>query len=263
MISVVFESYIVEGNRARKDRAALIMYNLIWSKARFKNILKILFFLLTDFGNAYRVINNGHRGGDRHFRKIATNYLLKLTLITQAGVINAKNSLYKTYIYFNQKLLEIFKEFSNFDFGELLIHKSRLFLTIIERDFPMNDAIQKYTNTITLGGEIADNVQLIKTINGQRIATVVLATTDTYKNLYTNEQNEIAEFHRIVFFGELVTDILQFKLANFIEVTGQLRQCSEQNSSGVKNYFSEIWATDFKQIKNENNVVNIMGGTYE
>ena len=260
---VVFEPCIVESKRIVKDRYALKLECLIWSKARFKNILKNLFFLLTVFYKDIKLMNNPHHEDGGHFRKIASNYLLKLTLITQRRVTNAKNSLYKTYLYINKKLLEIFKVFSNFDFGELLIHKSRLFLTIIERDFPMNDAIQKYTNTITLGGEIADTPQLIKTINGQRIATVVLATTDTYKNLYTNEQNEIAEFHRIVFFNGLVSDILKCKLGYFIEVTGQLRQGSSENSYGLKNYFSEIWATDFKQINNENKVVNIMGGAYE
>ncbi|NQY42026.1 MAG: hypothetical protein HRT87_01610, partial [Legionellales bacterium] len=182
---VVFEPCIAESKRIVKDRYALKLECLIWSKARFNYFFEKINILLTAFYDAYRLKNNGHRGGDRHFRKIATNYLLKLTLITQLGVINAKNSLSKIYFYFNQKLREIFNSFSNFESVARLICSSKLFLTIIEKDFPMADVIQKYTNTITLGGEIADTPQLIKTINGQRIATVVLATTDTYKNLYT------------------------------------------------------------------------------
>ena len=62
---------------------------------------------------------------------------------------------------------------------------------------------QKGINKVILLGHLGQAPEIRYTQNGDPIATITLATSDTWKDKATGQKREQTEWHRVVIFGKL------------------------------------------------------------
>lgn len=76
--------------------------------------------------------------------------------------------------------------------------------------------------------------------NGNAVCNITLATTDSWKDRQTGQQQERTEWHRVVFFGRLAEVAGQYlRKGSKIYIEGRL-QTREWEKDGVKRYTTEI-----------------------
>nr|WP_312854522.1 single-stranded DNA-binding protein [Paludibacterium denitrificans] len=77
---------------------------------------------------------------------------------------------------------------------------------------------------------------------GDAIATLSVATTDTYNNKQTGQREELTEWHRVVFFGKTAEVAAQYlKKGSQVYVEGSIRTRKWQDKeTGQDRYSTEI-----------------------
>ena len=77
--------------------------------------------------------------------------------------------------------------------------------------------------------------------NGDAVARVSLATSESWKDKNTGETQERTEWHRVVFFGKLAEIVKQYlHKGSKIYVEGQLRTQKWQDKEGIDRYTTEV-----------------------
>jgi single-strand DNA-binding protein len=95
-------------------------------------------------------------------------------------------------------------------------------------------------NKVILIGNVGGDPETRYMPNGNAITNITLATTDSWKDKQTGQQQERTEWHRVVFFGkvaEIAGEYLRKGSQCYIE--GRL-QTREWEKDGVKRYTTEI-----------------------
>jgi single-strand DNA-binding protein len=82
------------------------------------------------------------------------------------------------------------------------------------------------------------------------ITKLIIVTSETFKDKHTGEKKEIAEWHRVVFFGKLAAIVNDLVLKGFkIYVEGYLRTSKYQDKiTGETKYNTEIIGTAMQII---------------
>lgn len=95
-------------------------------------------------------------------------------------------------------------------------------------------------NKVILIGNLGADPETRQMPNGNAVANVTLATTDSWKDRNTGQQQERTEWHRVVFFGRLAEVVGQYlRKGSKIYIEGRL-QTREWEKDGVKRYTTEI-----------------------
>lgn len=95
-------------------------------------------------------------------------------------------------------------------------------------------------NKVILIGHIGQDVELRQMPNGNAVANISLATSDSWKDRETGQQHERTEWHRVVLFGRLAEIAQQYaRKGSKIYIEGRL-QTREWEKDGVKRYTTEI-----------------------
>jgi single-strand DNA-binding protein len=85
--------------------------------------------------------------------------------------------------------------------------------------------------------------------NGDAVANITLATTDTWKDKQTGEKKEATEWHRVVFFRKLAEIVGQYlKKGSQVYIEGALKTRKWQDKEGQDRYTTEIVADDMKML---------------
>jgi len=85
--------------------------------------------------------------------------------------------------------------------------------------------------------------------DGTPVATVNLATTESWKDKTTGERQEKTEWHRLVFFRRVAEIAGQYlKKGALIYVEGKLQTRKWQDAQGVDRYTTEIVVSDLKML---------------
>jgi single-strand DNA-binding protein len=85
--------------------------------------------------------------------------------------------------------------------------------------------------------------------NGQAIANVNLATSESWKDKNTGEKQERTEWHRVVFFGRLAEIAGEYlKKGMQVYVGGRLQTRKWQDKDGNDRYTTEIVASDMQML---------------
>ncbi|MFD1261854.1 single-stranded DNA-binding protein [Entomomonas asaccharolytica] len=96
-------------------------------------------------------------------------------------------------------------------------------------------------NKVILVGNIGNEPEMRYMPNGNAVATVSLATSDTWKDKNTGEQQERTEWHRVVFFGKLAEIVGQYvHKGSKLYVEGRLQTRKWTDQQGVDRYSTEI-----------------------
>lgn len=77
--------------------------------------------------------------------------------------------------------------------------------------------------------------------NGEAVANIAVATTESWKDKNSGEKKEITEWHRIVFYRKLAEIVGQYlRKGASIYVEGRLQTRKWQDKEGVERYVTEI-----------------------
>jgi single-strand DNA-binding protein len=96
-------------------------------------------------------------------------------------------------------------------------------------------------NKVILIGNLGQDPEVRYMPNGNAVATVSIATGETWKDKQTGEQRERTEWHRVVFFGKLAEIVGQYlKKGSKVYVEGRLQTRKWQGQDGQDRYTTEV-----------------------
>ena len=104
-------------------------------------------------------------------------------------------------------------------------------------------------NKVILVGNLGKDPEVRYMPNGNAVANITLATTESWKDKQTGETQEKTEWHRVVLFrrlGEIAGEYL--KKGSQVYVEGSLRTRKWQDKSGNDRYTTEIIASDMQML---------------
>ncbi|WP_210395838.1 single-stranded DNA-binding protein [Motiliproteus sediminis] len=96
-------------------------------------------------------------------------------------------------------------------------------------------------NKVILIGNLGQDPEVRYLPNGNAVTNVTLATSDSWKDRETGQQQERTEWHRVVFFGKLAEIAGQYlRKGSKVYVEGALRTRKWQDNQGQDRYTTEI-----------------------
>lgn len=104
-------------------------------------------------------------------------------------------------------------------------------------------------NKVILVGNIGTDPEVRHMPNGNAVATLSLATSESWKDKTTGEKQEKTEWHRVVLFnrlGEIAGEYVRKGSKVYIE--GSIRTRKWQDQQGVEKYTTEIVASDMQLL---------------
>ncbi len=104
-------------------------------------------------------------------------------------------------------------------------------------------------NKVILVGNLGRDPEVRYSPNGQAVANVTLATSESWKDKTSGEKQEKTEWHRIVFFGRLAEIAGEYlKKGSQIYIEGRLQTRKWQDKDGKDRYTTEIVANDMQML---------------
>ena len=104
-------------------------------------------------------------------------------------------------------------------------------------------------NKVILIGNLGRDPEVRYTASGSAVANVTLATSDTWRDRQTGEQQERTEWHRLVMFnrlGEIAGEYL--RKGSKIYVEGRLQTRKWQDQTGQDRYTTEIVVNEMQML---------------
>jgi single-strand DNA-binding protein len=103
-------------------------------------------------------------------------------------------------------------------------------------------------NKVILVGNLGADPETRYTTGGSAITSIRIATSESWKDKQTGEQQERTEWHRVKFFGRLAEIAGEYlKKGAQVYVEGKLRT-DEYEKDGVKRYSTDIIADELQML---------------
>lgn len=96
-------------------------------------------------------------------------------------------------------------------------------------------------NKVIIVGNLGNDPEIRTMPNGEAVANISVATSESWLDKMTNERREVTEWHRIVFYrrqAEIVGEYL--RKGSKVYVEGRLRTRKWQDQNGQDRYTTEI-----------------------
>lgn len=104
-------------------------------------------------------------------------------------------------------------------------------------------------NKVILLGNLGADPEIRYMPNGDAVATVRLATTESWKDRNSGEKREATEWHRVVFFRKLAEIVGEYlKKGSSVYIEGRIRTRKWQDKDGQERYTTEIEATEMQML---------------
>ncbi len=104
-------------------------------------------------------------------------------------------------------------------------------------------------NKVILIGNLGRDPEVRYSPNGQAIANVTIATSESWKDKNSGEKQERTEWHRVVFFGRLAEIAGEYlKKGAQVYIEGRLQTRKWQDKEGQDRYTTEIVATEMQML---------------
>ena len=101
-------------------------------------------------------------------------------------------------------------------------------------------------NKVILVGNLGQDPEVRYMPNGNAVANITLATSDSYKDKNTGQLVDKTEWHRVVFFGKLAEVVGEYcRKGSQIYVEGKLQTRKWQDQQGQEKYTTEIVVDGF------------------
>ena len=104
-------------------------------------------------------------------------------------------------------------------------------------------------NKVILLGNLGADPETRYTAGGSAVTNIRLATTDSWRDKQSGEQQERTEWHRVVFFGrlaEIASEYLRKGSQCYLE--GRIQTRKWQGQDGQDRYTTEIVASDMQML---------------
>jgi len=104
-------------------------------------------------------------------------------------------------------------------------------------------------NKVILVGNLGADPETRYTASGSAICTIRIATSESWKDKQTGEQQERTEWHRIKFFGRLAEIAGEYlKKGRQVYVEGSLRTDKYTDKEGIERYTTDIIANEMQML---------------
>ena len=104
-------------------------------------------------------------------------------------------------------------------------------------------------NKVILVGNLGADPETRYMTNGDAVANVRLATTESWKDKSSGERREVTEWHRVVFYRKLAEIVGQYlKKGSSVYIEGRIRTRKWQDKEGQERYTTEIEATEMQML---------------
>lgn len=113
----------------------------------------------------------------------------------------------------------------------------------------------KGVNKVILVGNLGNDPEIRYMPSGGAVASLTLATSESWRDKATGESKEKTEWHRVVLFGKLAEVAGEYlRKGSQVYVEGQLKTRKWQDQSGQDRYTTEVIVQGF------NGVMQMLGG---
>lgn len=103
-------------------------------------------------------------------------------------------------------------------------------------------------NKVIVVGNVGQEPDVKQTTNGSTIVNLSIATSESWKDKNTGDQQERTEWHRVVFFNRLAEIVEQYvKKGSKVYIEGSLRTRKWQKD-GQDRYTTEIVASEMQML---------------
>ena len=104
-------------------------------------------------------------------------------------------------------------------------------------------------NKVILVGNLGADPETRYMPNGDAVANIRLATTESWKDKASGEKKEITEWHRVVFYRGLAEIVGQYlKKGSSVYVEGRIRTRKWTDKEGQERYTTEIEANEMQML---------------
>ena len=104
-------------------------------------------------------------------------------------------------------------------------------------------------NKVILVGNLGQDPEIRYTPGGMAVANITVATSDSWKDKQTGEQQERTEWHRVVFFNRLAEIAGEYlKKGSQVYIEGRLQTRKWKDQGGQDRYTTEIVANDMQML---------------
>jgi len=104
-------------------------------------------------------------------------------------------------------------------------------------------------NKVILIGNLGQDPEVRYMPNGNAVANITLATSESWKDKNTGETQEKTEWHRVVFFRRLAEVVGEYlKKGSKVYVEGRLQTRKWQDNNGQDRYTTEIVADQMQML---------------
>jgi len=115
----------------------------------------------------------------------------------------------------------------------------------------------KGINKVILVGNLGQDPDIRVFQNGDSVANITVATSETWKDKNTGEQREKTEWHRVSMFKKLAEIAGQYlKKGSKVYIEGSLKTRKWQDQTGNDRYVTEVHATTMQMLDSSKNVEN-------
>lgn len=119
-------------------------------------------------------------------------------------------------------------------------------------------------NKVILVGNLGADPETRYMPNGDAVANIRLATTESWKDKASGEKKEITEWHRVVFYRKLAEIAGQYlKKGSAVYVEGRIRTRKWQDKEGQERYTTEIEANEMQMLGGRQSAGASSGGEAE
>lgn len=108
-------------------------------------------------------------------------------------------------------------------------------------------------NKAIIIGNLGADPEVRYTGNGSAVVNISVATTDSWRDRQTGEQQERTEWHRVVFFNKLAEIVGEYlRKGSKVYVEGRLQTRKWQGQDGQDRYTTEIVGNDMQMLDSRN-----------
>lgn len=108
---------------------------------------------------------------------------------------------------------------------------------------------QRGINKTIIVGNLGQDPEVKTTQSGSTITNISVATSETWKDKQTGEQQERTEWHRVVFFNRLAEIAAKYlNKGSKVYIEGSLRTRKWQDQNGQDRYSTEIIASEMQML---------------
>lgn len=122
---------------------------------------------------------------------------------------------------------------------------------------------QRGVNKVILVGNCGQDPEMKHMPSGSAVTNISLATSETWKDKQSGQQQERTEWHRVVFFNRLAEIVGEYvKKGSKVYVEGRLQTRKWQDQSGQDRYTTEIVANEMQMLDSRGGGDGGQGGGY-